>query len=587
MDPELFPEVPEDITALTDEQLDELIVGHEQGIVRVATGEAFADMENAPDRNARRDMLATARDNLIRLRAEKTERETEAETFEAEVATIVAEAGVELSAEGEGDAPAEGDGGDDAPDGEGEGEEPSEGAEPAEGDGDEEGDGEGEGEEPVTAGAGRRIEYRRPPAAPRRNQPIEVGDGGPVLVASAGLERIGEGTPLDREGLAKATIEKVRRFVATPRGLTEKVVIASASWGDQYPEERRLEGDEHALSIANVEKIRATRGPEALAASGGWCAPSTIRYDIGALGTAARPVRDALTSFLTTRGGLQYLPDISIAATDVTDGTSNITEAQDEAGGTPAIKTCVTVDCPAFSDVRADVLATCLEAGNLMQIAFPELVAAWQDLLSVQAARERDANLLDAIVADTQTKRVTAAKVYGALNSVVYAFARLAAGYRSRHRLDDTTVFRALAPAWLADLLVVDLVNRQFPVDVPSRDAVAALIQRYTNVAVSWYLDEASGAGQIIGAQGDGSAVVDFPDVAEVYLYPEGGILFIDQGELNIGLVRDSALNETNDVRFFAEVFENAAVIAAEVFEAELTICPTGETGPTATALAC
>ena len=52
---------------------------------------------------------------------------------------------------------------------------------------------------------------------------------------------------------------------------------------------------------------------------------------------------------------------------------------------------------------------------------------------------------------------------------------------------------------------------------------------------------------------------------------------------LNIGLIRDSALTETNDVRFFAEVFEAAAVIAAEVFKLELTLCGDGTRAPAGT----
>jgi hypothetical protein len=356
--------------------------------------------------------------------------------------------------------------------------------------------------------------------------------------------------------------------------------LAQANWSHLYEADRKLEPDD---PYSNQIKLDSVRSRRALAAAGGWCAPSTIRYDIGALGTTARPVRDALTAFNATRGGIRYFVDLSIAETDTTGGITRMTEAQDEGGTTT--KDCVVVECPTDSEVRAEIIASCLQAGNLASIAFPELIAAWQDLLAVATARNADGGLLDAISADPQTKRVTAAAVYGSLSSVVYAFNRLAAGYRSRHRLDEAAVLRALAPAWLADHLVVDLVNRQFPFPVEiSRAGVAALIQRLTGVAVEWYLDSETGEGQVFGAQADGATILDFPDVAVVYLYPEGGILFVDQGQLNIGLIRDSALTETNDVRFFTEVFENAAVIATEVFKAELTICPSGVTAPAASA---
>lgn len=590
MDDELFPVLPEDFAQLSDDELTEAISGYEAGIARVATGEAYADMEDPPDRNARIAALTEAKDTLLALRAEQTSRVEEAEAYAAEVAAITEEAGITLAAEGEGD----GEGGEPepepVPDPEDEGE-PAElaaEAEPVE-EPEVEPETEPEAEEAPAAvvAAAMPRQYRRPPATPKRHAAITTGDGGAVLRASAGLEGVREGAELDKIDLAKATMDKLRRFVSTPRGFSEKVVIASASWGDEYPEERKVEG----RSVeADQAKLDALRGREALLAAGGWCAPPVVRYEVNALGTQERPVRDALTSVLATRGSLSYLPDFSIASTDTTDGISRITAAQDEAGGTLAVKECVTVSCPDFSTVAADIIATCLQVGNLMSIAFPELVAAWQQLLGVAAARNRDTGLLDAIRADTQTKETTvpASAAYGLISHVATGLLRAAAGYRSRHRLGSETVLRAMAPAWLADMIVLDAINRQFPIEA-SRAGAADLIRRMTDVSVTWYLDSSStGTSQIFGTQGDAAEVLAFPDDAEVYLYPEGGIGFIDAGELNIGLVRDSALNETNDVRFFAEVFENAAVFAAEVLVVTFEdVCATGETAGPATAITC
>lgn len=597
MDPELFPVLPDDLATLSEEELTEAISGYEAGIARVATGEAYADMEDPPDRNARIAALTEAKDRLLALRAEQTARGEEAEAFDAEVAGIVGEAGVTLATAaetgGEGDEPGEPEPGEPEPD-------PAEPAvaevETASAEVEGEAGGEAEVEAPaeeaaaepvlVAAGAPAR-QYSRPPATPRRHAPVTTGESGVSLRASAGMSSVREGEELDRIGLAMATVEKVKRFVTTPRGFSEKVVIASASWGDQYPDERIVDGRSFESDQA---KLDALRGINALVAAGGWCAPAVVRYDVNTLGTSERPVRDALTSVLAARGSLSYLPDFSIATTDTTGGISRITAAQDTAGGTLAVKECVVVDCPDFSTVAADIIATCLQVGNLMSFAFPELVAAWQDLLGVAAARNRDRGLLDAIRADAQTKEVTVANAvgYGLISHVATGLLRAAAGYRSRHRLPSGAVLRAIAPAWLADMIVLDAINRQFPMEA-TRDGAAALIQRMTNVSITWHLDGSStGTSQIFGAQTDGAAVLGFPADAEVYLYPEGGIGFIDAGELNIGLVRDSALNETNDVRFFAEVFENAAVFAAEVFVVTFEdVCPTGETAGPATAIAC
>jgi hypothetical protein len=585
----LFPAVDlAQIAGMSDEDIRSLIDQYNAAFGAIASGAAFEGMEDPPDLNERKALAQEGAETLKALKAALTERTEERERFDAEMAEIAADAGVVVTAEGESSS------------GSDEGESAPESADAEvnvdvsveESEGEAEGEGESEGEEssegaseladeqPVAVTAAAQPYRHRPPAVPRRHQPIEVEEG-VSLVASVGIEGINAGEKLDRDALAFAVSQALRSFVSTPPGFAQKVVIASARW--DYPEERTLYGD----SIqADDAKIRAIRGPEALTAAGGWCAPSTIRYDVDAMGVTDRPVRDAFAGFNATRGGLRYFPDISIAITDVSDGITHLTEEQDE-GGT-FTKDCVVVECPVDSEVRADIIAACLQAGNLASIAFPELIAAYQDLLGVLAARTRDSLLLDAVFADAQTKTVVeTTQTYSAFDGFIYNLLRLAAGYRSRHRLAASANLRSLAPAWLADLLVADLTARQFPSIEAARAGVAAEIQRRTQVRVDWYLDSRTGGGQIMGAQGDGSDILDFPDVAEVLLWPEGGILFIDQGELNIGLVRDSILNETNDVRFFSETFENAAVVAAEAFYGQFSLCPNGVTAGTGTARSC
>ena len=45
-------------------------------------------------------------------------------------------------------------------------------------------------------------------------------------------------------------------------------------------------------------------------------------------------------------------------------------------------------------------------------------------------------------------------------------------------------------------------------------------------------------------------------------LYPEGAFIHVDSGSLELGLVRDSTLNSTNDFQIFGETFENVARLA-------------------------
>jgi hypothetical protein len=95
--------------------------------------------------------------------------------------------------------------------------------------------------------------------------------------------------------------------------------------------------------------------------------------------------------------------------------------------------------------------------------------------------------------------------------------------------------------------------------------------------ALAAFADEAAGA------------LDDFPVDVQWALFPEGAFIHVDGGTLELGLVRDSTLNSTNDFQFFGESFENVALLAPA--QAALwvtsTVCPSGEFPATTTALSC
>jgi hypothetical protein len=68
-------------------------------------------------------------------------------------------------------------------------------------------------------------------------------------------------------------------------------------------------------------------------------------------------------------------------------------------------------------------------------------------------------------------------------------------------------------------------------------------------------------------------------------MFPEGAFLYVDGGTLELGLVRDSVLNKTNDFQIFGETFENVAYVGVESIAVTSVVCDTGVvTGPTETA---
>lgn len=467
-----------------------------------------------------------------------------------------------------------------------------------EGDGDGDGDGNGEPAEPVEPEAAveeaviasAELKLLRPPPAPSKDhQPIEtVERKGAALVASVGVEGVAAGEELDRIGLAKAIMAARRQYTSAPAGFEEKAIVASARW--ELPEERCLFGDDFMGNLAKIDAVVGERamginpetGQPALIASGGLCAPVNNYYELMMISSAQRPVRDALVGFQATRGGIKAAATPTLLS-GVTTAVGSKTVAQDGGGGTLANKTCQTIPCPSFTEVDIQMIYHCITVGNIISRTFPEQVAAFQDLVLAAHARLAEGLLLDALKAGST--QVTQAAVNGANSTLLGGILQAVAGMRSRHRTDPNMRFRAIFPAWIKPLLVEDLVRQQF--DRFSRDeaGVVALL-RMMGVEPSFTLDSETGGGMVFGAQGAGALLV-FPTTVKWFLYPEGTWLYLDGGTLDLGIVRDSTLNTTNDFTIFGEVFENAAKVGVESLEITTTLCPNGVVAIPATGVTC
>lgn len=432
--------------------------------------------------------------------------------------------------------------------------------------------------EPVLAAAEppRQSLARRPlPRPTAAHKPLEQ-DSGAVLVAAAGIPGLAGGEVLDRIALARAMSEKRYQGTSMPPGYEEKVLIASVDFASVFPEERKLYG-----TAEDNDKIRAVVGPEALVASGGLCAPVSNYYELAQLGVTDRPVRDSLAGFQAVRGGLKFGAPPTLA--DIDDAVGIKTTAQDAAGGTTAAKSCQVVACPDFDEATLDMIYHCVQFGNLGSRAWPEQVAQFNELVMVAHARLAEQHLLDGIAA--YCTAVTDTAHYGAMSSFVYGILRAAAGLRSRHRMRPGTPLRILVPSWVPDLLVADNVHTQFGRFELDLNGVETLLRRF-GVNVSWYLDTATGAGQIFAAQTAG-ALLDFPDDIVWYMFPEGSFLFLDGGTLDLGIVRDSTLNNTNDFQIFGETFEQVAFIGVEALEITSRVCPNGTVAAASTPFVC
>lgn len=381
----------------------------------------------------------------------------------------------------------------------------------------------------------------------------------------------------DMAGVARAMAQRFNDLRGPARHF-EKVRVARIDAA--YPSDRVLTGDQTA-DLDRIEAlVAAVHQPDywtdALVASGGFCADPDVGYDVAYIGSTSRPVRDGLPGFQATRGCVNLpaaltLADIDIAGADA--AVSVWTQADDEGG--EASKPYQEVACVTFTEYCTQAIVRRLRFGNFGARAFPEQMEAYQDLTLVAHARMGEGELLDAIV--NASTAVTTAQVFGASRDLAEAIIRAAFGYRSRHRLDAGYRLRAALPYWVPALGGVDLLRGTDSRDVltAGQDVFRGMLAD-AGVNVTFYNDTPStGTSQVFGAQGAG-ALNAWPGAVQWGLWDEGHHLFLDGGTLDLGIVRDSTLNDTNDFETFAETFEGVASRGVESLWVTSTVCPDG-----------
>lgn len=464
-------------------------------------------------------------------------------------------------------------------------------------------------EEPVlvTASVVPSPRYARTPPAPAadRISVSTIEPKGAALVAAGGYREQFSG-PLNPQTLAQLNRSVAfeygptehngkKTYVDGPHGRAEfdgpRVKTARADF--DYPSDRILDGSEDDIGkiraalppSVNVLGQPGTMGREALVASGGLCAPLTPIYTMPNFGTEAEPVWDSLPVFQAARGGVN-VPAATYVA-DITSAISSISEENDALGGTFATKSCQDLTCPAYTETAVQILAHCREYGNLNARAWPEKIAH-EDALTMQAlSRTAEGFMLDRIKA-LSVNTTVGAETLGALIYLVDGLEKAKFGIRSRLRMPREARFRALLPAVILDILVLDTISTQFDRFRSEGELVAYL--RSLNIEPTFYLDTPStGASQIADSAQTAAALDPFPDTLQAAVFPEGAFIGIDSGSLELGIVRDSTLNSTNDFQVFGEKFRNVALLgpAQSAYWITFDLCASGQFPPAGTVRTC
>lgn len=382
------------------------------------------------------------------------------------------------------------------------------------------------------------------------------------LVAAGDIPGFGVGQEITtNEQLAKAL---VRKLEGLGRGGTPDDVLV-ASVVKEWPEDRSLGEDAYTNDLKMAEVLK----PKNLVAYGGICEPVAVDYSIDTFGSTARPVRDGLPSFGATRGGIRFTPPPAL---------SSITPpvpwtVADDVGGTKT-KPCMTIACGTPVEALVYAIPICIEVGNMMGRFSPEMVQAQTALMDVAAARVAELALLQQISAGSTA--VTSTGELGTVRTVLPTLDQLIASYRYRYRLGDAQL-RAILPDWLKDEIRADIAMEQAH-DSSGRDPLAVSDSEVTaffsarNVSPIWALEDLAPAWP---AQAAG-ALNPWPTEFVGYFFAEGTWQLLDGGRIDVGVVRDSTLNSTNDYQIWREDFEGLAKRGIESLKVTITTAPTG-----------
>lgn len=339
-------------------------------------------------------------------------------------------------------------------------------------------------------------------------------------------------------------------------------------------------------------KLRANLRPnqmEALVAAGGWCAPSEIRYDFFNIACAGGALD--LPTFGVQRGGIRWPISPSLADTyspNVAPFNGNEpavttmpwvwTEVNDVQAATGSLlKPCIRVPCSEMDEARLECYGVCVTAGNLAENAWPESTRNWLRLLDVAFQHTMNYRYIQTIRNLTTDIGTISCTGVGAASPLLDAVEFAAIDYRKRYVLCRDDVMEVILPDWIVGVLRAD-VARRTGVDLlrtTDADIMAWFDARHLRVQlVDDYQVRAA------GQPGYSTPTTAYPSTVEFMIYPPGTFALGNGMVLDLGVVRDSTLNETND--FTAAWYEQCHLIAQFGWAARrytVNLCASGVTG--------
>jgi hypothetical protein len=369
-----------------------------------------------------------------------------------------------------------------------------------------------------------------------------------VSTASADIPGFAQGGRLDNiTQLGEAMHRRAKMLPVGRTGNPEAVPVASLEREFTFTLNKNSSPDD-----VN-EVLKAAADEDVLVAAGGWCAPSELSYDF--FNVVCEDGMIDLPTVGLSRGGVQYPTSPSFG--DLASDPGIVwtwTEADDiEAVDSSSVfKPCVRVECPTFIDRRADCDGFCVTAGNLVDYAYPELIANWLRLVMAIRAKATNARIIDLMLNGGGSGDAIAASIavdhsglLGATTSALLSSIELSAvDYREKFSMCFDAILEVVMPRWAQAVIRADLANRD-GIDVFGvTDGMIADWFNIRGVRVQFVGDWQVRSGT---DPGGATPATDWPATMDYMIYAPGTFIRGNSMSLDLGVVRDSVLNSTND----------------------------------------
>lgn len=363
----------------------------------------------------------------------------------------------------------------------------------------------------------------------------------PVLVAASGLPGAAPGGRIAGINELVMLMGARARMMQVTHGQPQYVPVATLQREHRY----RLGMDSTPAEVSEV--LTAAADVSALAAAGGWCAPSEISYDFYNI-VCEDGMVDLPTVGVLNRGGFRFptSPSINDILAQVPSPLWSWTETQDVAAATgtgqSGTKTCARVICPAFNDVRASCDGLCVTAGNLIDFAYPEAVANYLRLVMAARAHVTNQRIIAAMTGAATAVGPIGAAGEGAAAPILGALELLGTHTRERFRMCGDAVIEVMLPRWVGGMFRSDLAKRNGVDLLGVTDGQIADWFNLRKLRIQLVADWQNAS--------IGHATVNptsWPTSVQALVYPAGNFVRGQGLQLDLGVVRDSTLNATND----------------------------------------